>query len=125
MKLTEMVNSATDSRRMSLPFLSGRPGKIVFVISIVLLLILAFAADRATVLFSESEKWVAHTREVQTTLARFRTRMYQAQAARLDYVLTGNDAALSLLESAKKGLAGTLDLLRSLTNDNQLQAEQL
>jgi signal transduction histidine kinase len=110
---------------MSLPFLSGRAGKVVFVIAIMLLLIMAFAADHATVLFSESEKWVAHTHEVQTTLARLRTRMYQAQAARLDYVLTGNDAALGLLESAKNGLAGTLDLLRSLTTDNQLQRERM
>jgi len=122
---TEMVNSAPESRGLSLPFLSGRTGKIVFAISIVLLVILAFAADHATVLFSESEKSVAHTHEVQTTLARLRTRMYQAQAARLDYVLTGHEAALGFLESAKKGLTDALDLLRTLTADNTSQRERL
>ena len=87
-----------------MPFLSGRLGRAVFALAIVLLLILAFAADRATVLFSDSEKLVAHTHEVQTTLARLRARMFQAQAARLDYVLTSNDDALALLDSAKRGL---------------------
>ena len=33
----------------SLPFLSGRFGKVVFGLAIALLLILAFAADRATI----------------------------------------------------------------------------
>jgi len=119
------VNSASDLRRLSLPFLSGRTGKIVFAVSIVLLVILAFAADHATVLFSESEKSVAHTHEVQTTLARLRTRMYEAQGARLDFVLTGNENALLRLEDAKKGLTSALDLLHSLTTDNQSQGEHL
>jgi signal transduction histidine kinase len=122
---TEMVNSAPESRRVSLPFLSGRTGKIVFAVSIVLLVILAFAADHATTLFSASEKSVAHTHEVQTTLARLRTRMYQAQSARLDYVLTGDESALGLLESAKTGLTGALELLHSLTADNRSQGERL
>lgn len=108
----------------SLPFLSGRFGKVVFGLAIALLLILAFAADRATILFADSEKLVAHTHEVQTTLARLRTRMFQAQAARLDYVLTGNDEALALLDNAKTGLTGALDHLRSLTIDNSLQSER-
>jgi signal transduction histidine kinase len=122
---TEMVNSAPESRRAALPFLLGRTGKIVFAVSIVLLIVLAFAADHATNLFSESEKSVAHTHEVQTTLARLRTRIYQAQSARLDYVLTGNVNALGLLESSKKGLTGALDLLHSLIADNNSQGERL
>jgi len=108
-----------------LPFLSGRIGKLVFGLAIVLLLILAFAADHATVLFSDSEKLVSHSHEVQTTLARLRTRMFQAQAARLDYVLTGNDQALALLDSAKRGLTESLDHLHSLTADNTSQSERL
>jgi len=107
-----------------LPFLSGRFGKVVFGLAIALLMILAFAADRATILFADSEKLVAHTHEVQTTLARLRTRMFQAQAARLDYVLTGNDEALALLDNAKTGLTGALEHLRSLTIDNSLQSER-
>ena len=50
--------------------------------------------------------------------------MFQAQAARLDYVLTGNDEALALLDNAKTGLTGALDHLRSLTIDNSLQSER-
>lgn len=107
-----------------MPFLAGRTGKIVFVISILLLMVLAFAADHATVLFSDSEKSVAHTHEVQTTLARLRTRLYQAQNARLDYIVTGSDAALASLDSAKKGLTGALELLRSLISDNGAQADR-
>jgi signal transduction histidine kinase len=120
-----MVNSPADWRGASLPFLSGRTGKIVFGVSIVLLLILAFAADHATVLFSDSEKLVAHAHEVQTGLARLRTRMYQAQSARLDYVFTGNAVALDILDRAKDGLATTLELLRSLTADNSSQSEHV
>jgi CHASE3 domain sensor protein len=108
-----------------LPFLSGRIGKMIFGLSILLLLALAFAADRATVLFSDSEKWVAHTREVQTTLARLRTRLYQAQACRLDYVLTGNPVALDSLGRAREGLAGALALAHALITDNRLQQERL
>jgi len=51
--------------------------------------------------------------------------MFQAQAARLDYVLTGNDQALALVDSAKRGLTGALDHLHSLTADNTSQSERL
>jgi CHASE3 domain sensor protein len=119
MKITQMVNSPKVRGRASLPVLSGRIGKMIFGLSILLLLALAFAADRATVLFSDSEKWVAHTREVQTTLARLRTRLYQAQACRLDYVLTGNPVALDSLGRAREGLAGALALAHALITDNR------
>jgi hypothetical protein len=59
----------------------------------VLLVALALAADHATAVFFDGEKWVAHTHGVQMALAQLRTRMFQAQAARLDDVVTGDEVA--------------------------------
>jgi hypothetical protein len=75
MDLTEMVKSE-DSRRLAL-FLAGRLAKIVFALAIVLLVALVLAADHATALFFDGEKWVAHTHGVQIALAQLRTRMFQ------------------------------------------------
>ena len=83
-------------------FLAGRLGKVVCALAIILLIILALAADHATAVFSESEHVIAHTHDVRTALTQLRTRMFQAQAAGLDYIVTGEQAALVLFDRAKQ-----------------------
>jgi signal transduction histidine kinase len=106
-------------------YLSSRMSWAVFVAGVLLLLIIALAADRTTALLADSENWVAHTHEVETVVAQVRSELFAAQVALSRYSLTADESHLSQYSESVQKLRSGLGQLRSLTADNSAQQQRL
>ena len=69
----------------------------------------------------ESQKWVEHTAEVETTLENLISRMKDAETAQRGFLLTGDEAFLEPNTGAKTEVFELLTKAQSLTRDNAEQ----
>ncbi|HZR56726.1 MAG TPA: CHASE3 domain-containing protein [Terriglobales bacterium] len=106
-------------------YLSSGISWIVFVAGVLLLLIVAVAADHTTALLADSEKWVSHTHEVETVVAQVRSELFAAQVALSRYSLTADESHLGRYTESVQNLRSGLGHLRSLTADNTAQQQRL
>lgn len=104
---------------------SGRALWIVFTCSLIVLVGTGIAADAITTRYADSEDWVSHTHEVQTQLVKLRADLLCAEAARLAYVVSDDEAQLPAYNQSVQQIPKELDLLRRLTLDNHSQQEHL
>lgn len=104
---------------------SGRSLWIIFSIAIVVMLLIAVAVDRTTAKYASSEYWVSHTQQVITRMIDLRADLLSAEAARLVYVVSGDQTELPTYEQSIREIPGDMDTLRTLTTDNGGQQERL
>lgn len=69
----------------------------------------------------ESQKWVEHTAEVETTLESLISRMKDAETGQRGFLLTGEDTFLEPNNGAKVEVIDMLTKAQSLTRDNSAQ----
>jgi len=106
-------------------YLSERTSWVLFVISVAILVALGLAVSGITSRYAQSERWVAHTREVETWVARARADLFSAESARMGFVLSDDEARLAQYTTATQAIKADMDQLRSLTADNASQAQKL
>jgi signal transduction histidine kinase len=104
---------------------SGRATWLVFAVPLFLLVIIGVVADRTTTSFAQSERWVSHTREVQTAIESLRAGVFVAQDSRKGYLLTNDESGLDRYTAASQQVPQLLKHLRELTADNAAQQARL
>jgi len=105
--------------------LSGRLKWGLFFLTILLLTVVAFQADRATNLFADSSRWVAHTHEVETELEKIEADLLAIESGRQGYIISGSTSHEERYQAAKISIGNHLVKVRALTTDNQPQQERL
>ena len=104
---------------------SGRTLWIIFSIAIVVMLLIAVAVDRTTARYASSEYWVSHTQQVITRMIDLRADLLSGEAARLVYVVSGDQTELPTYEESIRQVPADMDMLRTLTTDNPSQQQRL
>jgi signal transduction histidine kinase len=104
---------------------SGRTLWVIFSIAVVVMLLIAIAVDRTSVSYAASEYRVSHTQQVITRLIDLRADLLSAEAARLVYVVSGDESELPVYEESMRQIPDDLDMLQKLTADNHGQQERL
>jgi signal transduction histidine kinase len=94
-------------------------------LTLLALLIVAFATARSISRYADSMDAVSHTRQVETTVESIRGNFYSAQDSCLEYVFAGHQEALQEFESAADALPAQFAGLRKLTADNPSQQSLL
>jgi len=89
----------------------------------VLYLLSGLAAYDAVVRLREAQKWVSHTRDVQSILADLNNIASRAGRARTRFVDSGDDNFLQEYQSAAADIPPKLNQLREFTADNIAQQE--
>jgi len=96
-----------------------------FIGSFLLLLIGGGVTYRTSADFVESEKWVAHTQEIRTSLSQFNAALLEAESAIRGYLLTRDSSRRTEYESAIADGYKHLNEIERLVRDNPTQAQQL
>jgi signal transduction histidine kinase len=104
---------------------SGRSLWIIFSLAVVVMLLIAVAVDRTTAKYASSEYWVSHTQQVITRMIDLRADLLSAEAARLVYVVSGDQTELPTYEQSIREIPEDMDTLRTLTTDNGIQQQRL
>jgi signal transduction histidine kinase len=97
----------------------------LFVSSLIVLGLLAIAADKAAARYGSSADWVAHTKDVETEVGRVRMKAAQAEADVLEYLDSGDTERLERFRADAKEAEGHVVNLRKLTVDNAAQQTRL
>ncbi len=92
--------------------------------SLVFLLLSSCAAYLAFSRLDTSEKWVRHTRDVQSALAQFSMSMSRAGRLRAEFVASGDPATLQRYSEQTEKLRALLDNIQQITSDNPVQQSQ-
>jgi signal transduction histidine kinase len=95
--------------------------QVAFASAMAVLLLSAVAAYVTIGRLEESQKWVAHTYQVQAGLGDVDAAVSKAARARNGYLNSANDALLSSFEPAIPEVRQKLDAVRKLTEDNPTQ----
>jgi signal transduction histidine kinase len=95
--------------------------QVAFASAMAVLLLSAVAAYVTIGRLEESQKWVAHTYQVQAGLGDVDAAVSKAARARNGYLNTANDALLGSFEPAIPEVRQKLDAVRELTEDNPTQ----
>lgn len=101
--------------------ISGRTLWLIFSCAVVVLVVIAIAADFVTERYSSSEDWVSHTMQVSTWLIRLRSDIASAEAARLAFVSSRDPVELPLFEESSRRIPVDLSTLHELSADNHPQ----
>lgn len=104
---------------------SGRPLWFIFSVAVVVMLVIAIAVDRTSVSYADSEYWVSHTQQVITRLIDLRADLLSAEAARLVYVVSGDESELPVYEQSMGEIPEDMDALQKLTVDHPAQQKRL
>jgi signal transduction histidine kinase len=96
--------------------------QLAFGAAVVLLLFSGIAAYVTAVRLRTAERWVSHTRDVQSSLADINTISARAGRARTRYVDTGDDAFFEEYQAAAGEIPKKLKLIEQQTSDNPEQA---
>ncbi|HEY7095521.1 MAG TPA: CHASE3 domain-containing protein [Terriglobales bacterium] len=105
--------------------LSGRLKWGLFLLTILLLTVVAFQADRATNLFADSSQWVSHTHEVETELEKIEADLLAIESGRQGYILSGSSSHEERYQAAKVSIGKHLAKVNALTIDNPPQQQRL
>jgi len=106
-------------------FISSRTAWLLFVFSVLLMVGVTLAGDRATTLYAKSEWWVSHTHEVEAQIALLRASIGGASSTRFQYRITGDPATLQRYQRSAGSVEATLTKLKELTADNPEQQKTI
>ena len=95
--------------------------QLAFGSAVILLLLSGLAAYDATVRLRTAQRWVSHTRDVQSALGDLNNTSSRAGRARTRYVDTGDDSFYQEYQSAAADIPPKLTQLEQLTGDNPEQ----
>jgi signal transduction histidine kinase len=90
-----------------------------------LLIAIGLTGYRVTVAGVNSRLWMIHTFQVQAAIQSLRLNLFQASAARRNYVLFDDAVYLQNFDDAASRCIKSLHLIRTLTADNPLQQRRL
>jgi PAS domain S-box-containing protein len=90
-----------------------------------MLLIMASIALWTARQVTDSDFWVAHTREVISVAQQFFADLKDAESAQRAYLITGQDEYLESYEAAANQVPNDVSTLKRLTADNPVQQERL
>jgi signal transduction histidine kinase len=93
--------------------------------TILLLILIAVAADNLTTRLESDEQWISHSQDVERLLGRLRGDFLGAETARLLYVLTGNETKLAPYYGLTERVPEDIAELKRLTSDNPSQQSHL
>jgi signal transduction histidine kinase len=108
---------------VNLPASQRRRTQLAFGAAVILLVLSALAAYSAAVRLRTAERWVGHSRDVQSSLADISNICARAGRARTQYVDTGSDAFFEEYQAAAAEIPAKLDLIENLTSDNPDQLD--
>src|SRR5216684_920684 len=97
--------------------------QLAFGSAVILLLLSGLAAYDAVVRFRAAQKWVNHTRDVQSALGDLNSVSARAGRARTRYVDTGDDTFLQEYQAAAADISSKLTQLKQFTADNPEQQD--
>ncbi len=93
--------------------------------AIALMCLAGLAAMTLTFRTNEAQRWVEHTVEVRQLTAEFLKSALDAETGVRGYLLSDQEAFLEPYQSGVPKIAGTIDRLRAMTQDNPAQREYL
>lgn len=105
--------------------ISGRTLWLIFSCAVIILVLIAVAADFLTARYASSEDWVSHTMQVSTWLIRLRSDLSSAEAARLAFVSSRDPVELPLFDESSRRVPIDLSMLHQLTSDNSAQQQRI
>jgi signal transduction histidine kinase len=97
--------------------------RAAFASAVVLLFLTGLASFVAVSRLLESDGWVTHTREVQTSIGDLDAAMLRTARARSAFVMFGSDDSVNEFDAAAPEISSKLQRLRELTRDNPKQQE--
>ncbi len=97
--------------------------QVAFGSAVMLLVLSGLAAYDATVRLRTAQRWVSHTRDVQSALGDLNNTSSRAGRARTRYIDTGDESFFQDYESAAGEIRPKLKQLGELTADNPEQKE--
>jgi signal transduction histidine kinase len=106
-------------------YLYERMHWLVLVFAAIALILIAVVSFGATARFAESEKWVSHTHEVETVIARIRSNLFASQDALVAESVSGDQSFHALYNQSEAELAKDVAHVRALTSDNASQQSRL
>ncbi len=98
---------------------------LVLVLATIALVLIAVVSFTTTAHFADTEKWISHTHEVETVIARIRSNLFSSQDALIAESVTGDPSFHSLYTQSEADLAQDVARVRGLTLDNQSQQSRL
>ena len=101
---------------------SRNKAQLAFISALVLLFVSGVAVYASMLQLLNSERWVSHTRQVQSDIGEVESAAAHFGRARMDYVATGNEA---LIADFQAGLAETEQELQALEHDTRDNPDQL
>ena len=96
-----------------------------FVLSFVLLISAGYFSFRQIDKLAETQRWVSHTHEVQKVLYELLASLNDTGSGQRGYAMTGEDSYLALYRAGRKNVAKSIDDLRVLLQDNNIQINSL
>jgi len=102
-------------------YLSERLSWTLFAIGVVVLIVLGIATDLVTRKLVTSEKWIAHTHQVNSALTRLHNDILRADSGRLRYIFANEQERLQATRSAIAQVPNELAEIKRLTSDNPEQ----
>jgi len=99
--------------------------QLAFGAAVILLVVSAVAAYATVARLRIAERWVGHTRDVQTSLADLNNISSRAGRARTQYVDTGGSGFLADYQSAAANVHSKMVVIERLLGDNPEQSELL
>jgi signal transduction histidine kinase len=97
--------------------------QLAFGAAVILLVLCGLAAYFAVVRLRTAQRWVSHTRDVQSALAEVNSISTRAGRARTRYVDSGNESFFDEYQAVAGEIPGKLKLVETLTADNPEQFE--
>ncbi len=99
--------------------------QLAFGAAVILLVVSALAAYATVARLRIAERWVGHTRDVQTSLADLNNISARAGRARTQYVDTGDNDFLEDYQTAAADVHSKMEMIERLLRDNPEQSELL
>jgi len=104
---------------------SDHATRTTFVVLLAALAVFAIVATRAVRDAIDASWWVDHTFAVERELATLRSSVRAAEAAYLEFAVTGQEDSVSRLEAAQATITEEVQILQELTSDNPHQQRRI
>lgn len=119
------VNATTDSQVRRDADKLTRRSLFWSAVGLGMLMIMASIAVWTVRQVTDSDFWVAHTREVISAAQQFFADLKDAESAQRAYIITGQEEYLKSYETAAAQVPNDVSTLKRLTSDNPVQQERL